>query len=31
MTLDDFDAGYKAPIVPGALKGGRPSWSATVP
>ena len=26
MTLDDFDAGYKAPIVPGALKG----WAAAL-
>ena len=26
MTLDDFEAGYKAPIVPGALKG----WAAAL-
>ena len=26
MTLDDFDAGYRAPIVPGALKG----WAAVL-
>ena len=26
MTLEDFDAGYKAPIVPGALKG----WAAVL-
>ena len=26
MTLDDFDMGYKAPIVPGALKG----WAAAL-
>ena len=26
MTLDDFNAGYKAPIVPGALKG----WAAAL-
>ena len=26
MTLDDFDAGYKAPIVPGAFKG----WAAAL-